>query len=185
MWQRFTILPHIHPFIHRRRCQPRKATASSPGADGGYGGCLAQGHLSFTSTIFANTGSRDEPATTEQMLPNMQRGIGQCVMLVHRECVLFSEWEGVRGSERKLSRWKGQQWSCPIWQRSCQSGNVWLSVIQLPIWTGRSRQTGNCKSRHFLGVHLQPFLKPLDVYIMIKWQQFTVKFCCCWYFSFS
>ena len=34
--KRFTILPNIHPFIHtfthQRRCQPRRATASSSGA---------------------------------------------------------------------------------------------------------------------------------------------------------
>ena len=36
--KRFTILPHIHPFMptstHLRRCQPRKETASSSGAAG-------------------------------------------------------------------------------------------------------------------------------------------------------
>ena len=45
--ERFTILPHIHPFIdtctHRRRCQTRKATASSSGAVRER--CLAQGNL--------------------------------------------------------------------------------------------------------------------------------------------
>ena len=39
--------PHVHPFIrtvtHRRRCQPRRATASSSGAV--RVSCLAQGHL--------------------------------------------------------------------------------------------------------------------------------------------
>ena len=43
----FTILPHIHPFVHiftnHQRCQQRKVTASSPGAVRVR--CLAQGHL--------------------------------------------------------------------------------------------------------------------------------------------
>ena len=45
--KRFTILPHIHPFMntftHRRRCQPCKASTNSSGAGGVR--CLAQGHL--------------------------------------------------------------------------------------------------------------------------------------------
>jgi hypothetical protein len=45
--KRFTILPNIHPFMHtfiqRRRCQPRRATASLSGAVRVRR--LAQGHL--------------------------------------------------------------------------------------------------------------------------------------------
>jgi len=41
---RFIVLPHIHPFIHRRRCRPCKVTTNTAGG-GRVRWCLAQGHL--------------------------------------------------------------------------------------------------------------------------------------------
>jgi len=40
----FTVLPHIHPLIHRQWCQPCKVTTNTSGA-GRVRWCLAQGHL--------------------------------------------------------------------------------------------------------------------------------------------
>ena len=64
--KRFTILPNIHPFTHRRRCQPCKATASSSGAVRGR--CLTQGHLD-TKLGGAGDQTSNLPVTSQPALP--------------------------------------------------------------------------------------------------------------------
>ena len=62
----FTILPNIHTFRHWRRCQPRKATASSSGAVKVRR--LAQGHLDTQKLGGAGDRTSNLPVTSQPTL---------------------------------------------------------------------------------------------------------------------
>ena len=132
--KRFTILPNIHPFTYRRRCQPRKATTSSSKAVRVR--CLSQGYL---NTRLGGSGDRTSNllVTSQPTLPPAL--VQLCLPLSRIDCRLA----GNCGSDSRYTRETRYTTTKDVTQRSnimyysechlCFVFDSFLSVVRFAV----------------------------------------------------